>query len=128
MTKAEFIRKYGEERYEQHKANTKRNFAKYYYENLDKEKARNKKYRAEHRKEHREYCRTKSTTYRICCRDRQRLKKMGMLKDGQVVHHLKYHADNNDKSWIDDILILSHEEHNLWHIQHPEFIALENVI
>ena len=51
-----------------------------------------------------------------------------MNLSGKELHHIKYHTDNNDASWINDILILSPEEHEHWHREHPDFKAEENII
>lgn len=128
MTKAEIIAKYGEEGYEAYKERCRRNYHAYYHKNMDKEKQRYAKYRADHAQEKRAYNRKCANVVRINCRDRNRLMRMGKIGKGQVVHHMKYHSDNADKTWIDDIIIMTQEEHVLWHMAHPEFIANENVI
>lgn len=128
MTKAELIERYGEEWYERHKERTRENAYKYYRENLEKETERYRKYRAEHTAERKEYCEKNAVIYRINSRDRNRLVAMGKVSGDQVIHHLKYHKDRNDETWIDDIMIMTREEHDLWHMNHPDFVAMENVV
>lgn len=65
---------------------------------------------------------------RINSRDANRIAAMGILKEGQEVHHIKYHVDKHDDTWMNDILIMDREEHRKWHRDHPEFNALENIV
>jgi hypothetical protein len=53
---------------------------------------------------------------------------MGMLKEGYEVHHFKYHSNPSDASWIDDIALMTREEHLKWHREHPDFCAVDNII
>lgn len=114
MRKEEAIQKYGAEWYESFKAKERIRRRERY--------ARNPEYTKQYNAAHHE-------TYRINIRDRNRLVLlMDMDLTGKVVHHNKYHSDNKDVGWFDDIQIMTPEEHVQWHQEHPEFIASENII
>ena len=128
MTKAYILEHYGEEWYERHKANCRRIDKEFREKNpkLAKERRHNKyvknlEYAKETNRKH-------SETYRISTRDRLRLERMDVPLDGKQVHHLKYHKDVKDASWIDDIVIMTPSEHRIWHRDHPEFVASENIV
>ena len=129
MGKAEIIAKYGEEYYERFKESCRKASYKKYHKDIEAARAykrsrypARKQYCAEYNKQHAE-------VYRINARDTNRLKiLMHVDIDGKVVHHMKYHADNKDASWIDDIVIMTREEHTKWHREHPEFVASENIV
>ena len=131
MTKAEMIAKYGEEYYERLKKRS-REYQRYrYHADPEKERQRSrdryantsrKAYCTKYNKEH-------ADVYRINARDTNRLRfSMHVDLEGKEVHHMKYHSDSNDASWIDDIVIMTHEEHVRWHREHPEFVASENIV
>lgn len=127
-TKAELIAAYGEEWYANFVEKCKQANRKRYHENPEKERERrrqkyrnNAEYAKAYNKKHRE-------VYRINMRDRQRLLIMGLDLDGKEVHHFVYHSDNNDKTWLDDIAIMTRDEYRAWHFEHPEFTAMEHIV
>lgn len=128
MGKAELIERYGIEYYEQFKAKSRERMYRKYHENVElarKRKNDSQKWKNEARKR---YVESHREIYRINCRDRNRLKLKGAIPDDMVIHHLKYHADNKYPDWMDDILIMTREEHAEWHRLHPEFVATENIV
>lgn len=129
MTKVELIAKYGEEWYERLKERSRNRSKAIYDENPEAERERRRKRYANNPTADKEYKQKHREIYRINSRDRNRLAiLMGVPLDGKVVHHMKYHADNRDASWIDDILILTPEEHQKWHNEHPDFVANDNIV
>lgn len=125
MTKAELIEKHGAEWYAAFLAKNREYMRRRYHANPEIERARR---RARFNPEvQRAYAQKHHEVYRINMRDRNRLVKVRNL-DGLEVHHLKYHADNKDASWIDDVLILTPEEHDRWHREHPDFRAEDNIV
>lgn len=128
MTKAEMIERHGIEWYEQFKERNRQRYKQYYAENREKELQRVMAFHREHPESKHRYMKKISAVGRICARDRQRVERMGLLSEGQEVHHMKYHKDAKDASWIDDILILSHEDHVKWHTEHPEFFCMDNIV
>ena len=131
MGKAEIIAKYGEEYYERLKQKSRERMYQKYHDDIEAARQRNRdKYAHTSRKA---YCalynKQHAEVYRINARDTNRLKiLMHIDLGGKVVHHMKYHADNKDASWIDDIVIMTREEHVKWHRDHPEFVASENIV
>ena len=127
MTKEQIIDRYGSEYYERLKEKQRQRAKVLYDANPEAERKRRRDrfdpvYQRAYYRRHRE-------VYRINIRDRNRLTILkGMNLSGKELHHIKYHTDNNDASWINDILILSPEEHERWHREHPDFKAEENII
>lgn len=129
MGKAELIEKYGEEWYEQFKERCRIRSKAAYDADPEKERARRRKRYARNPQYTKDYNKAHHEIYRINTRDRNRLRLLqGMNLDGLHVHHLKYHRDNKDEGWRDDIMIMTTAEHTAWHKAHPEFIAAENII
>ena len=128
MTKAEMIEKYGEQYYEDFKARCRAYMFEKYHADPDKARTRMRASDAKHKSHKREYAQGRRVIYRINIRDNLRLSKMGVIQDGYEAHHVKYHSDNRDKTWIDDIVIMPREEHRKWHREHPDFNALEHVV
>ena len=128
MTKAEIIEHYGVEWYERLKERNKLKHREYYKNNRDKELVRLRAYHKKKPEVNKKSARKRNILVTIGLRDRLRALRMGLITDGQEVHHLKYHADKRDETWINDVLILSHEEHVKWHMEHPEFCGLDNVV
>ena len=128
MTKAEMIERHGVEYYENFKERQRNAIYNRYHADVEKARARNRRNDANNREHKREYARNRREIYRINSRDAVRLAHMGIVKEGQEVHHLKYHRDANDPAGIDDIVIMSREEHRAWHHEHPEFNALDHVV
>lgn len=128
MTKKELIERHGVEWYEEHKRKCREQFKARYHADIEKARAKD---RENHAKNHRArdiYLKKHNTIYKINSRDRIRLVNMGAQLDGKEVHHFKYHTDNSDASWIDDIAIMTIDEHRKWHQEHPDFRAIENII
>jgi hypothetical protein len=128
MTKAEMIEKYGIEYYEDFKAKSRARMKKLYHSDI--ELAR-KKVREEYRRNSetaKAYIKAHREIYRIGCRDRNRLVNRGYSLDGMEIHHLKYHRNNDDEDWLDDIIVMPREEHRKWHFDHPEFRAKDNIV
>ena len=129
ITKAEMIAKYGEEWYEEFKRKSRIRAKAKYDANPEAERERRRKRYAKNPEYSKQYNKQNREIYRINTRDRNRFTLlMDINLDGKVLHHLKYHADNNDASWIDDVMILTPEEHRVWHNEHPDFIAKENIV
>lgn len=128
-TKAELIAAYGEEWYEDFKAKCRKYQKERYDADPDGVKAKNRARRANNPTGDRRYRKAHRDVYRISARDRNRLVQL-QKRDltGLEIHHLKYHADNNDPTWIDDIVFLTPEEHRKWHAEHPEFVAMDNIV
>ena len=113
MLKAELIEKYGPEWYEEFK---------------EKERKRRRKRYAADPTYTKNYNKANAEVYRINSRDRNRFMLMGVELDGKVVHHFAYHKDKNDTDWINDIAIMTRDEHQAWHEAHPDFIAREHIV
>ena len=128
MTKAFILEHYGAEWYERHKANCRKRSHDFYVENREQELERTSRYHMEHPASRKRTAKKHAEIYRIQCRDRQRLITMGLVSEGQEVHHMKYHKDNKDASWIDDVIVMSREEHSKWHMENPDFDSLSNVV
>ena len=129
ITKNELIAKYGAKWYEDFKEKSRIRAKEKYDENPEKERERRRKRYAKDPECQKMYRERNREIYRINTRDRNRLTLLrGMNLEGLELHHLKYHSDNNDDSWIDDVMILTPEEHLSWHNQHPEFCARDNVV
>jgi hypothetical protein len=129
MTKNEMIEKYGVEWYERLKERNRLRAKAVYDANPEAERERRRQRYAKNPEQHKDYYHRHREVYRINMRDRNRLTLLMKIPlEGKEVHHLKYHADNNDKSWIDDIVILTPEEHEKWHREHPDFVAKENIV
>ena len=131
MTKAQLIEKRGLEWYENHKRNMRERSRQRFQEDPEyREKVLEQKRQnhIKHNEKRREYNRKRAVICRINCRDRNRLIAKGLIPDGKIVHHLKYHTNPDDETWIDDIVFMTQEEHSKWHYEHPEFRAIENVI
>lgn len=128
MTKAEMIKKYGIKYYEEFKAKCRERGYENYHADIEKGRADGREKYARNSSRRLAYAKDRRMIYRINSRDSLRLLKMGMLKDGLEAHHIKYHADKDDETWINDIVIMSRKEHRLWHREHPEFNALEHVV
>ena len=129
MTKVELIAKYGEEWYERFKEKSRIRSKSIYDADPEAERERRRRRYADNPEYTKSYNKAHREIYRINCRDRNRLILLRNMPLGEKeIHHLKYHADNSDASWIDDILILSSEEHQKWHREHPEFVASENIV
>lgn len=128
MTKAEIIQHYGIEHYEAFKAKQRKYAYDKYHADPEKARACRRENDAKHRKHKTEYARSRRAVYRINARDNQRLASLGLLKDGYEIHHIKYHADNKDPTWIDDIVLMTREEHRRWHYENPDFNALEHIV
>ena len=124
-TKAELIAAYGEEWYANFLKRNRERLRTYYHAHKEQEREkRRKRYNPEVQMA---YYRKHREVYRINIRDYNRLKKIRDLS-GLELHHLKYHADNKDASWIDDIVLLTPEEHDKWHSEHPDFRAEDNIV
>lgn len=129
MTKDEIIGKYGEEWYERVKAKSRKYAKEKYDANPEAERQRRRQRYAKNPEYSKKYREGHAEIYRINMRDRNRLRLLMKIPlDGKVVHHMKYHADNKDAAWIDGIMIFTPEEHAKWHKEHPDFIALDNVV
>lgn len=129
MTKDELIAKHGVEWYERHKERTRLYNKARYDADPEAERARRRRRYAENPGYTKAYNEAHKEIYRINSRGRNRLVVlMGGALVGKEVHHLKYHADNRDASWIDDILILTPEEHKKWHEEHPDFVVTDNIV
>ena len=128
MTKAQFIEKYGEDAYEQHKERCKKYRKERYASNPELYKKSTDAYNRNHADVRRKYKRDHRIIGRINNRDWFRAKSLGLLRDGYEIHHMKYHANKKDDTWLDDIVFLTKEEHIKWHLEHPEFNAMDNVI
>ena len=129
ITKDEMIAKYGEAWYEELKRKNRIRAKERYDANPEAERERRRKRYAKSPEYSKRYNQKNREIYRINCRDRNRFTVlMGLDLDGMVVHHFKYHANNNDASWIDDVMILSPQAHQAWHNEHPEFVAKENIV
>ena len=128
MGKADLIERYGEAWYEEHKRKMRLR-AKAIYDQDPKAACAKRNARRNANKEYvKQYNREHRDVYRINCRDRNRLILMGYDLTGKVLHHLKYHADNSDASWLDDVVLMTRAEHAKWHSEHPEFVTSENVV
>lgn len=129
ITKDELINKYGAEWYEGFKRKNRIRAKEKYDANPEVERKRRRERYAKDPEYMKVYRKKNREIYRINTRDRNRLTLlMGWDLEGKVLHHVKYHADNNDPTWIDDVLILTPEEHRLWHNQNPDFVASENIV
>lgn len=128
MTKAEILEHYGAEWYERHKANCRRIDKEFREKNPELLKERRHNRYIKNPEYSKEYNKKHSETYRISCRDRNRLIRMGVSLERKQVHHFKYHKDIKDASWIDDIVLMTPSEHRIWHRDHPEFVASENIV
>jgi hypothetical protein len=126
-TKAELIAAYGEEWYEDFKAKCRKYQKERYDADPEGVKAKNRARRAKNPVGDRRYSKAHNAVYRISSRDRGRLLRRIDLT-GLEIHHFKYHADNNDPAWIDDMVLLTPEEHRKWHAEHPEFVAMDNIV
>lgn len=127
MTKAEMIEKHGVEYYERLKEKS-RAYQKAKYD-ANPEAERERKRQSYNADTHKRYNEQHKEIYRINMRDRNRLTLLRQMSlEGFEVHHLKYHSDNKDASWIDDIIIMTREEHRKWHSEHPDFKAEDNII
>lgn len=114
QTKAALIEKHGTEWYDAY---------------LKKERIRRRERYAKNPEYTRQYNREHRDIYRINIRDRNRLTLLrGMNLDGKELHHIAYHANNDDPAWEDDIMILTPEEHRAWHTEHPDFVAREHIV
>ena len=129
MTKVELIAKHGAEWYERLKESNRKRSKRVYDQNPEAERERRRQRYAKDPSVSKRYNYAHREIYRINSRDRNRLTVvMGLDLTGKDVHHLKYHSDNKDASWMDDILIMTPEEHQKWHNEHPDFVAKENIV
>lgn len=128
LTKAMIIERYGIEYYENFLAKQRQRMYERYHSDLDAARKRDHEKYLKSVERKRNYARKRRLIYRINSRDANRIAAMGILKDGQEVHHIKYHVDKHDDTWMNDILIMDREEHRKWHRDHPEFNALENIV
>ena len=129
ITKDEMIERYGVEWYEDFKKKSRVRAKEKYDANPEAERVRRRERYAKNPDYMKEYREKHSEVYRINSRDRNRFTILMKLDlDGKELHHTKYHSDNNDPSWIDDVLILTPEEHLLWHNQNPDFVAIEHIV
>jgi len=129
MGKAEIIERYGIEYYERLKERNRLNYKRMYDADPEKERARRRERYARNPQTDRAYNNAHRMIYRINSRDRNRLTiLMHIDLTGKVLHHLRYHKDNTDHGWLADIMIMTPEEHNKWHREHPEFVAAEHIV
>ena len=128
MTKIELIEKYGVEWYEQFKATQRERYRERYHADAEKARKRRRDEYQRNKETNKRYAIEHRLIYRINSRDTNRLRLMGMLKEGCEVHHFKYHSAPSDASWIDDIALMTREEHLKWHREHLDFCAIDNVI
>ena len=129
MTKADLINLYGEQWYENFKARMRENSRRRYHENPEAERQRKVIQRQKFRATSRAYTDKHREVYRINSRDCLRMKKLrGDNQTDLVIHHMKYHRDNSDAAWIDDIVLITQEEHQRWHNEHPDFRAEDNIV
>ena len=127
-TKADLIAKYGEQWYEDFKARSRKQTYERYHADIEKARKRGRDEYQRNKPTKQKYAVDHRDIYRINSRDTNRLRTMGLLKEGYEVHHFKYHTDKKDASWIDDIAIMTREEHSQWHREHPDFCASDNVV
>lgn len=137
MKKSEFIEKHGVEAYEEYKAKHRLLSKEYYHKHKDERRISEVERIRKWRKANKDYRVNRENSdpklkevHRIEMRDCNRLAKMGLKlrNDGKEVHHFKYHSDNSDASWIDDIAVMTLENHRAWHMEHPDFVAIENIV
>ena len=127
-TKADLIAKYGEQWYEDFKARSRKQSYARYHADIEKARKRGRDEYQRNKPTKQKYAVDHRDIYRINSRDTNRLRLMGLLKEGYEVHHFKYHSDKKDASWIDDIAIMTREEHSQWHREHPDFCASDNIV
>ena len=128
MTKAEMIERYGAEWYESFKTRQREQIRERYHANIDASREYCRAKYQRYRKQRKRYSKERRVIYNINTRDRIRLATMGLIPDGMEVHHLKYHIDTNDEKWIDDVVVMTREEHRKWHREHPDFKATEHIV
>lgn len=128
MKKAEMIERFGEEYYERFKARCRENSRKYYSENREREQAKHRQQYYDNPERYKNYAKERNILYKINSRDTNRFYLMGGIPEGMELHHFKYHANKNDETWIDDVALMTREEHRKWHVEHPNFNAMENIV
>lgn len=128
MNKDELIAKYGADWYERLKVKSRERYKKKYDADPESERRRRRERYAKDKTSTQVYRKEHAEIYRINSRDRNRLVLMGVSLEGLVVHHLAYHADKTDGNWLNDIVLMTREEHQEWHNSHPDFVAAEHIV
>lgn len=103
MTKQQLIERYGEEWYENYKMKNRIKLKAKYDEDPEAERRRRRERYRHNPGYTKEYNKRHADVYLINSRDRNRFMLMGVDMTGKELHHIKYHLDKDDPTWINDV-------------------------